>query len=87
MQEVNKLRQELAKSSKENDILKNSCVLCEGNRLVAYRFTEQYKTEFGLRWLLSLMNILSNTCYNYVIKTTAQYRARKEAVCNEIKEI
>lgn len=87
MQEVNKLREELAESKKENDFLKNNGILCEKNRLVAYRFIEQYKTEFGLRWLFRRMSIFPNAYYNYIMQTKAEYRAKKEADCREIKEI
>ena len=54
---------------------------------MAYRFIEQYKKEFGLRWLLRRMNIFPNAYYNYIMQTKAEYRAKKEATCREIKEI
>ena len=38
MEEVRRLRQEKAELEKENLFLKSSGILCEENRLVAYRF-------------------------------------------------
>ena len=36
---------------------KSGGILCEGNRLEAYRFIEQHHNEFVLRWLLRRFDI------------------------------
>ena len=46
---------------------------------MAYRFIEQNKKEFGLRWLLNRMVIFPNAYYNYTLQTKAEYQAKKEA--------
>ena len=54
---------------------------------MAYRFIDEYQEEFGLRWLLAHMGICPNAYYNYLKHTKADYSARKEQVCNEIKTL
>ena len=50
MEELRRLRREKAELEKENSFLiKNGGTLREGNRLVAYRFLDEYKQEFRLR--------------------------------------
>lgn len=66
---------------------KSSGILCEGNRVMAYRFLEEHHKEFGLRWLLRRMGICPNAYYNYLKHEKADYHARKEAVCREILDI
>ncbi|SET02550.1 transposase, partial [[Clostridium] polysaccharolyticum] len=63
MQEILKLRKELAEARKENEFLKNENqqadygIFCEGDRLEAYRFIQSYHEIFGTRWLLRKFNI------------------------------
>jgi len=52
LEELRRLRREKAELGKESRFLKSSGILREGNRLVAYRFLDECKQEFGLRWLL-----------------------------------
>ena len=88
MEEVRKLHQEKAELEKENDFLKKSSgILCEGNRLEAYRFIDNYKEDFGLRWLFLHMNIHPNTYYNYLKKTKTNYHRQKKAILNTIRDI
>ena len=54
---------------------------------MAYRFIDENKAEFGLRWLLNRMGICPNAYYNYQKHTKAGYEASKAAVCNEIASI
>ena len=88
MEEVRRLRQEKEELEKEKRFLKKSSgILCEGNRLVAYRFIDKNKAGFGLRWLLNRMGIYPNVYYNYQKHTKAEYEASKTSVCNEIAGI
>ena len=54
---------------------------------MAYRFIEQYQSEFGLRWLLNRMGIFPNAYYNYLKHKKESYHSEKETICREIKEI
>ena len=66
MEELHKLRLEKADLEKENDFLKKSGgILCEGNRLEAYRFIDENKSTYGLRWFLRHKNIQPNAYFNY----------------------
>ena len=53
---------------------KSGGILCEENRLEAYRFIQKYNKEFGLRWLLRKFNIYPNAYYNYLKNRKADYR-------------
>ena len=66
---------------------KSSGILCEGDRLAAYRFIEQYHKEFGTRWLLKRLGIYPNAYYNYLKHRKETYYSRKAEVKAEIKEI
>ena len=57
---------------------KSGGILCEGNRLEAYRFIKQHHNEFGLRWLLRRFNICPNAYYNYRKHRKADPYARRE---------
>jgi hypothetical protein len=45
---------------------KSSGILCEGNRLEAYRFIQENHPEFGIRWLLRRLKVFPNGYYNYL---------------------
>ena len=66
---------------------KSGGILCEGNRLEAYRFIKQHHNEFGLRWLLRRFNICPNAYYNYRKHRKADYYARREKVLSKITDI
>ena len=88
MKENLKLKRQLAELQKENDFLKKSGgILCEGNRLVAYRFIQQYGHKYGVRWLLKRLNILPNAYYNYLKNRKADYHSRKDEAKSSIREI
>ncbi|MDY4769884.1 MAG: IS3 family transposase [Lachnospiraceae bacterium] len=88
MKENLRLRKELEEMKKENPFLKKSGgILCEGNRLEAYRFIDQYHSEFGVRWLLNRLNIYPNAYYNYRKHRKADYYAHKQEVKTQIQEI
>ena len=88
MKENLKLKRQLAELQKENDFLKKSGgILCEGNRLEAYRFIQKFNNKFGLRWLIRKFNICSNAYYNYLKNRKADYYRRKNEIKNSIREI
>ncbi len=62
---------------------KSGGILCEESRLEAYRFTQQYNEEFGLRLLLNTFDISPNSYYNYLKNRKSQYLCKKD----EIKSI
>ena len=66
---------------------KSGGILCEGNRLEAYRFIQKYYKEFGLRWLLRKFNICPNAYYNYLKNRKADYHQQKEEIKNCILDI
>ena len=66
---------------------KSGGILCEGNRLVAYRFIQQYGHKYGVRWLLKRLNILPNAYYNYLKNRKADYHSRKDETKSSIREI
>ena len=66
---------------------KSSGILCEGNRLEAYRFIDQHHKKFGVRWLLNRLDIYPNAYYNYRKHRKADYYAHKEKVKAQIREI
>ncbi len=62
-----------------NRILKKSSgILYKGNRLEAYRFIDDHKEEFGIRWLLRRLAICPNAYYNYRKHRKADYYAQKK---------
>ena len=66
---------------------KSSGILCEGNRLEAYRFIQKYSDEFGVRWLLKKFNIYPNAYYNYLKNRKADYHRRKNEIKTTIRDI
>ncbi|MCI8390296.1 MAG: IS3 family transposase, partial [Roseburia sp.] len=62
-------------------------MLCEGNRLEAYRFLDQHQKEFGIRWLLKRLGICPNAYYNYRKHRKADYYAQKTEVQEQIRDI
>ncbi len=48
---------------------------------------EQYKNEFGVRWLLQKLDIYPNAYYNYRKHRKADYYAQKSEVQNKIQEL
>ena len=81
------MRKELDESRKEVAFLKSGGILCEGNRLEAYRFIEQHHEEFGIRWLLRRLGVCPNAYYNYRKNRKASYHAQKAEVQKQIGEI
>lgn len=70
-----------------NRILKKSSgILYKGNRLEAYRFIDDHKEEFGIRWLLRRLAICPNAYYNYRKHRKADYYAQKK-VQEQIRDI
>lgn len=66
---------------------KRGDILCEGNRLEAYRFIQKYQQDFGLRWLLRKFNIYPNAYYNYLINRKAKYHQKKDEIKAAITDI
>ncbi len=54
---------------------------------MAYRFLDEYKQEFGLRWLLKKLHIHPNAYYNYLRNTKASYHAQKSHYCQRIQAL
>jgi len=54
---------------------------------VVYRFIDQYKDTFGLRWLLRQFNISISSYYNYKKLRKAAYHNQKQLAYDEIKRI
>ena len=57
---------------------KSGGILCKGNRLTVYRFIEENKDEFGLRWLFKRCNVYPNGYYNYLKHRKQAYRKKAE---------
>ena len=57
MKKNRRLREELAEAKKENLSLKSGGILRKGNRLEAYRFIDEYRGLFSVRWLLRRLEI------------------------------
>ena len=66
---------------------KSDGILCEGNRLEAYRFIQKYNKVFGLRWPIRKFNIFPNAYYNYLKNRKADYHRHKDEIKNSIREI
>jgi len=54
---------------------------------VVYRFIDDYKTEFGLRWLLRGFGLSSNAYYNYKKNRKAHYNEYKAYILEEIQSL
>ncbi|WP_435645023.1 IS3 family transposase [Butyricicoccus porcorum] len=88
MKENLQLKKQLAELQKENDFLKKrGGILCEGNRLAAYRFIQQYGHKYGVRWLLKRLNILPNAYYNFLKNRKCDYHKHKDKIKREIVNI
>ena len=66
---------------------KSGGILCEGNRLAAYRFIQQYGHKYGVRWLLKRLNILPNAYYNFLKNRKSEYHKHKDKIKREIVDI
>ena len=66
---------------------KSGGILFKRNRLEAYRFLDQYQSEFGVRWLLRRLKIYPNAYYNYRKHRKAGYCAQKAKIQKKIEEI
>ena len=86
MKENLRLKRENEELRKEIAFLKSSGILCKGNRLEAYRFIDDHKEEFGVRWLLRRLAICPNAYYNYRKHRKADYYAQKK-VQEQIRDI
>ena len=54
---------------------------------MVYRFVDENRDEFGLRWLLRRLNIYHNSYYNYLKNKKKNYRLHREDIYNRIKKI
>lgn len=54
---------------------------------MAYRFIDEHRGEFGLRWLLAHMGICVNAYFNYLKQRKAEYKTQREEVFDEIKTV
>lgn len=54
---------------------------------MAYRFIDEYKDLFGVRWLLRRLNIYPNAYYNYTKHRKAAYEAEKIRIKEQIETI
>ena len=55
--------------------------------MTAYRFIDEYKDQFGLRWLLRRLNIFPNAYYNYKKHRKAAYEEKKQRIKELIEDI
>ncbi len=55
--------------------------------MTAYRFIDDYKDQFGVRWLLRRLNIFPNAYYNYKKHRKAAYEEKKQYTKEQIKAI
>lgn len=80
--------QENCRTGKRESFLKKSRgILRKRSRLVVYRFLDQYKKVFGLRWLLRKFQLSSNAYYNYLKQRKSVYQEQKKYIQKEIKSI
>lgn len=80
--------QENGRTGKREPFLKKGHgIFRKRSRLVVYRFLDQYKKVFGLRWLLRKFQLSPNAYYNYLKQHKAVYKERKERIQEEIKSI
>lgn len=54
---------------------------------MVYRFIDDNKDEYGLRWLCRKFNLSTNAYYNYLEGRKNDYRKRKRIILNTIKNI
>ena len=54
---------------------------------MVYRFLDQYKKVFGLRWLLRKFQLSPNAYYNYLKQRKSVYQEQKNYIQKEIKSI
>lgn len=54
---------------------------------MVYRFIDDNKEEYGLRWLCNKLNISTYAYYNYLKDNKHDYRKNKELALNTIKDI
>ena len=54
---------------------------------MVYRFIDNNKDEFGLRWLCSQLNISTNCYYNYLKNNKKLYNVRKNEILEHIRYI
>ena len=66
---------------------KSSGILRKGNRLEAYRFIDEHRGLFGVRWLLRRLEIYPNAYYNYRKHKRAQEAIRKQNILRQIQAI
>lgn len=52
-----------------------------------YRFIDENKDTFGLRWLFRHFHMSPNAYYNYLKDKKSGYREQKQKTCEEIKNI
>nr|WP_093426701.1 IS3 family transposase [Hathewaya proteolytica] len=81
------LKKQLEELEKENKFKKSSGILREGNRLSVYTFIKNYKSEFGVRWLLKKFNLSPNAYYNFLKNRRSKYHTQKQATLGKINEI
>ncbi len=55
--------------------------------MTAYRFIDEYKDQFGVRWLLRRLNIFPNAYYNYKKQQKAAYEEKKQRTKDQIEAI
>ena len=55
--------------------------------MTAYRFIDDNKNTFGVRWLLRRLGICPNAYYNYLKDRKADYRVQKQRIQDEIRDI
>ena len=58
-----------------------------GNQLVVYRFIDDNKNIFGLRWLCKQFGISPNCYYNYKKDAKREYHKRLEHIFDLIKYV
>ena len=86
--EIHELHKRIQELEKENLFLKKSGgILCKGNRLEAYRFIDEHKDFFGLRWLLKHFHIYPNAYYNYRKNRKKSFLQHRQQVFEQIKTI
>ena len=80
--------QEHCRTGKRESFLKKSRgILRKRSRWVVYRFLDQYKKVFGLRWLLRKFQLSPNAYYNYLKQRKSVYQEQKNSIHKEIKSI
>lgn len=80
--------QENCRTGKRESFLKKSRgILRKRSRFVVYRFLDQYKKVFGLRWLLRKFQLSPNAYYNYLKQRKSVYQEQKNYIQKEIKSI